>query len=327
VIYKLTETVFVQDGPHFNWTDRTGWSVFDSFSSGRSAKIAHVVNFYRATGIGQRTQLLTARSMIQAAASASDVKLVAVVDKEEKDAIPQSFEAASLLQRTIVDLRKFASQRPFPLLFDILNSGAAAAESGSYLVFTNCDICLLPNFYTVVRSLLARDVDCLIINRRSVAPLESFGAAPELAALEVGFAHPGLDCFIFPAAWVRDFVPNLACVGIGYVMRSLLFNLVGKARRMLILRDAHLTYHYGDDRPWNTPEFEEYTRHNVSEAKAVVKALSANPIKRTALYEFCTAHGEVDTDGNEIFPLGPRASMVKMAKRLGRAVKRRVVGR
>jgi hypothetical protein len=31
-------------------------------------------------------------------------------------------------------------------------------------------------------------------------------------------------------------------------MRSLLFNLVARARRMLILRDANLTYHYGDDR-------------------------------------------------------------------------------
>ena len=71
--------------------------------------------------------------------------------------------------------------------------------------------------------------------------------------------HPGFDCFVFPTAWVEDFVANAACVGIGWVMRSLLYNLVVKARRMVILRNAHLTYHYGDDRPWNAPELEEYT--------------------------------------------------------------------
>jgi hypothetical protein len=61
---------------------------------------------------------------------------------------------------------------------------------------------------------------------------------------------------------------------------------------MLILRDAHLTYHYGDDRHWNTPDFGEYTEHNVAEARAVLEALSTDSARRRALAEFCVAHGE-----------------------------------
>jgi hypothetical protein len=184
-------------------------------------------------------------------------------------------------------------------------------------VFTNSDICLVPSFYRTVRSILTRGVDCLVINRRTVDQLESFGGAPELAALETGSAHPGFDCFAFPAAWVQDFVSNAACVGIGWVMRSLLYNLAAKARRMVILRDAHLTYHYGDDRPWNAPELEEYRQHNLGEARVVVRALSEDPAKRAALDEFCSAHGEYET---EIFATderkGLRVTLSKIAKKI-----------
>ena len=294
-----------------------GWSLFGAPSESDSIKISHAVNFYRAGALGEKTQLLTANSMIDAVALSRDVQLLAVVHENEKDAVPRSFEIAPPLGRTVADVRKFATARPFPLLFDILASAAAGAQPGSYLVFTNSDICLVPSFYRTVRSILARGVDCVVINRRSVAPLESFGEAAELAALEIGCAHPGFDCFVFPIAWVEDFVANAACVGIGWVMRSLLYNLVVKARRMVILRNAHLTYHYGDDRPWNAPELEEYTPHNLGEARAVVKALSNDPAKKLALDEFCSAHGEYPT---EIFSEGGRkrrrVTLAKVAKKI-----------
>jgi hypothetical protein len=76
-------------------------------------------------------------------------------------------------------------------------------------------------------------------------------------------------------------------------MRSLLYNLAVKAGRMVILGDAHLTYHYGDDRPWNAPELEEYTQHNLGEARVFVRELSEDPAKRAALDEFCLAHGSM----------------------------------
>jgi hypothetical protein len=100
-------------------------------------------------------------------------------------------------------------------------------------------------------------------------------------------------------------------------MRSLLYNLAVKAGRMVILGDAHLTYHYGYDRPWNAPELEEYTQHNLGEARVFVRELSEDPAKRAALDEFCLAHGEYDT---EIFATaerkGRRVTLSKIAKKI-----------
>lgn len=317
MIHQLTKTVFVQQVSAHQQADSLGWSLFGAPSESDSIKISHAVNFYRAGALGEKTQLLTANSMVDAVALSGEVQLLAVVHENEKDAVPRSFEIAPPLRRTVAEVHKFTTARPFPLLFDILASAAAGARPGSYLVFTNSDICLVPSFYRTVRSILARGVDCVVINRRTVAPLESFGEAPELAALEVGWAHPGFDCFVFPTAWVEDFDANAACVGVGWVMRSLLYNLVVKARRMVILRNAHLTYHYGDDRPWNAPGLEEYTQHNLAETRVVVKALSEDPAKRAALDEFCAAHGEY---GTEIFVTGGRkerrVTLSKIAKKI-----------
>jgi hypothetical protein len=49
---------------------------------------------------------------------------------------------------------------------------------------------------------------------------------------------------------------------------------------MLILREAHLIYHYGDDRPWNSSDFKDYTQHNVSEVKTMLKKLVTNSVQR-----------------------------------------------
>ena len=62
---------------------------------------------------------------------------------------------------------------------------------------------------------------------------------------------------------------------------------------MLILREAHLIYHYGDDRPWNSSEFKDYTQHNVSEVKTMLKKLVTNSVHRAKLAAFCEAHGDL----------------------------------
>jgi len=50
-------------------------------------------------------------------------------------------------------------------------------------------------------------------------------------------------------------------------MPDLASNVVLKVRRMLILRCAHPSYHYGDDRLWDLPDFRGYTDHNIEEAR------------------------------------------------------------
>lgn len=293
LIYQLTENVFVQET-----ISRPNAVQLEKYPQ-KQLKLNHVVNFYDSAD-EERTQGLTADSMRKAQQRLRKVRLIAVVSQEESQAIPRGFKGVSSLNRTVADIAPFSKRRPLPLLFDILEHGAATCRSNSYLVFSNTDICLQPDFYLAVNSLIEQGFDCLIINRRTVASMEDYGAWTSIAALEIGESHPGLDCFVFPTEWVGRFVRSNACVGVGYVMRSLLFNLVVLARRMLIMRDVHLTYHYGDDRCWDTAEFEEYQDHNVAQARLVFDTLSVNPRHRQVLWEFCKAHGERLPDG----PLG-----------------------
>ena len=52
-------------------------------------------------------------------------------------------------------------------------------------------------------------------------------------------------------------------------MRGLRFNLIAQARRYLILKGAHLSFHLGHDRAWRSPEQEDYYRYNMWEAQQV----------------------------------------------------------
>jgi len=191
------------------------------------------------------------------------------------------------LRRDASQLGALPGNRRLPLLFDILQIAAADHPSGAYLVLTNADICLQPHFYQTVGELLAHGFDALIINRRTVDAGCACNRA--IAAAELGETHPGLDCFVFPARWVRDFTPSDSVIGAGLVMRSLLANLVCRAEALAVLTQAHLTFHFGDDRHWSKPEMAIYTQHNKAAAKQTVDSLSENAEYRDKLDAFVQA--------------------------------------
>jgi len=267
----------------------------------REIKFGHVVNLYPVEGRLPVVQQLTASSMVRAAAGSPGVSLHTVLDERDSHLQVEGFrQALPFLGRTVGDVKNFKVRKPFPLLFDILDAGARSVPADAYLIFTNSDICVTPYFYTALAGILGAGFDCLIVNRRTIGSLEQYAGFTELAYLDSGKSHPGFDCFVFPASWMPGFTTSQACVGAGFVMRSLLFNLVAKCSRMLILRDAHLTYHFGDDRPWTDASFKEYLDHNTGQAKAVLDALTTDPFKKKRLAAFCLAHGEIYPDGRPI---------------------------
>ena len=171
-------------------------------------------------------------------------------------------------------------------------AGADTAGNAGHLVFTNSDICLQPQFYAAVRLLLAAGADSLVVNRRTVGDLASYGAFPDLAAVEAGLRHNGFDCFVLPAAWVAGFVDSDICVGIPLVGRALLYNMVAHADRLVILRHSALTYHYGDDRTWSDPRLEDYGLHNRAALAGTMDRLLSEPVRRQRLTAFLSAYGE-----------------------------------
>lgn len=271
------------------------------------ARIVHLVNPFRSPSgdCDDRTQALTYETMRRARDFSPDlpIHLTAVVAETDADCVPDGFDLAGTLNRTVDRVAQFENPRPLPLLFDILQSGHhhAADLAGRhgdspedvFLIYTNADICLMPHFYDAIAGLVAHGFDTMTINRRTIP--QHRRATGELAKMyaEFGQTHPGYDCFVFPLAHVDRYVRSDAFIGGDFVARSLLYNMVANSGNMLMLRQAHLTFHIGNEREWSDPRFKDYREFNVKQAIHVLTSLAQrNPAMEAKLVRFCQRHGE-----------------------------------
>ena len=236
-------------------------------------QFTHIVNLYPPPE-GDRTQANTVASMRRAAAAHDGpVRLLNIQSAGDPDQTPEGFARGPDLSRSVLDVAPLEPARPLPLLFDVLENGAAEAGEQDYLVFTNADICLQPHFYAAVSDLIDRGFDALVINRRTVGA--AFAGMPDspLLAAETGTTHPGFDCFVFSHELAREFRRNDACIGMRAVDQGLLYNMVAHAEKMLLLTNATLTYHFGDDATWTDDRYAQYTAHNERAYLETLRAL------------------------------------------------------
>jgi hypothetical protein len=270
---------------------------------GQPLRFRHIVHAYddRELPANTAVQAITFRTMRDAIAYAGPelpVTAVAVTYPDDAHLVPDGIERAPPLCRHAADVADFKIRRPLPLLFDILGnglvdaSGASAPGGGDYIVHTNSDIHLQPYFYKVLAELIGQGWDAITVNRRTV------GADPEqrdfstLFMADAGADHPGFDCFVFPAHWFAGFAQSRSCCGASYVMRGLLYNLVARASRMLMLSNAHMTFHLGDDRKWEAAAYGEYEDFNLAEARNVLRAYAGDSEAFSRLHPFVLAHEE-----------------------------------
>jgi len=240
-----------------------------------------------------RTQHLTLMAMEQAASlEGAGVRQISVSAREDRGIAPNSFVRAIDLDRTVLDVGSFGTPRPLPLLFDILDRAATYAAHDDYLIYTNIDICPMPHFYRAIRDLIGLGVDAITVNRRTISDLADYRTYQALAASEVGLNHVGFDCLIFRRAIYSSFVRCDVCIGAPAVARALIYNMIAHSRRMLMLKNVHLTYHLGDDRPWLQKSFADYHQFNVREVTGVMRQLAHDPASLAILQEFCARHPE-----------------------------------
>ncbi|MGY8997010.1 MAG: FkbM family methyltransferase, partial [Alphaproteobacteria bacterium] len=232
--------------------------------------LVHGVNLFSPDGRAvDATQKTVCASMVAAAeADDGETALIHIQSAEDPDLTPGGFTRSADLARDARTLGDFAVPRPLPLLFDVLDRLAEQTPADGFMIFTNADICLKPQFYRAVRELLGNGFDALVINRRTVSPGHGFAVGSVLAEIEPGLPHPGYDCFVFRRDHYEHFVRNDALIGIPGVARGLLFNMIAQAKRMLILRNVALTYHHGDDRTWRSPDLEDYAAFNTGQNRA-----------------------------------------------------------
>ena len=209
-------------------------------------------------------QPITLDSMLAAANYVEgriSIDLLSAQYPEDRQVVPAGFRATPDLDRSILDLGVFEKQLKLPLLGDIL--GRLYEHSGAeWLIYTNVDIGLQPNFYEVVSSIIDLGYDAFVINRRTVS--NRFTSPHELPLIyeQNGDRHGGYDCFVFNRALFPRIDVDHIALGMPKLGQSLLVNLAASATRFAIYRDLCLTFHIGNARRNRDPALADMRAHN-----------------------------------------------------------------
>jgi hypothetical protein len=212
-------------------------------------KLAHIVNPVNAPEGSElrRIQPLTFESIRQAKAFAPEdisVELYAVGYQEDRKAIPGFFTVLDDLNRSVLDHAKFARAKKLPLISDILTR-LYDQTNADWLIYTNADICLMPQFYSAVATMIAGGHDAMLITRRRIS--RRYDSPDQLPMMysEIGGPHPGYDCFVFHRSLLSSFILDHICIGVPFIEVTLLHNFIAFAKNLKHADDLHLTFHIG----------------------------------------------------------------------------------
>ena len=211
--------------------------------------IAHIVNLFQPPLDSDLVlaQEVTIRSMERAkefAQGSVQADLLSSQTDNDRKLVPNSFKATQNLTRSVLDNGRFEKQLELPILKDILDRLYNESEA-EYLVFTNVDIGLQPDFYLKVKQFIDEGHDAFMINRRRIPA--KFNSADELDEMykERGLNHPGFDCFVFHRSLYPKFSLSEVCIGVPFIGITLSQNLFCFARNPKVYADEHLTFHIG----------------------------------------------------------------------------------
>lgn len=251
--------------------------------------IAHIIN---PVMVGNTSDLfiaqpITFETMKTAKEFSNDanVNLYAVQLRDEPPVpLPGEFITLPGLQRSIIDIKKLKQKRNLPLIKDILDALYKASDA-EYMIYTNVDIALQPYFYQAVSRLIQKGNDAFIINRRTIPG--KYKTIPEIPPMlaEIGEKHQGWDCFVFHRSLYPRFRLGNACIGTGWIGRVMITNMACFARQFRIFEDLHLTFHIGNDKIWQNPQWDDYLAHNKNECRQILVDFDQiyGPFDRTKL--------------------------------------------
>lgn len=247
----------------------------------KKVRFAHIINPVKVESNSDLfiAQPITFESMLKAKQFAEkfddiEVELLYTCYKEDLEIIPDYLKFTNFLERSVLDVSSFSISKKLPLLKDILDNLYNFSNNADYIIYTNVDIALLPNFYVTLKNLLKyNNYDSLIINRRDIQK-----NLTDLSIMysQVGKQHPGYDCFIFKKKLYHNFFLDNACIGINWIGTILMWNLACFSHSFEILKDIHLTFHLGEDKAWKHSKFDDYRKYNHLAAQNVYIYLQKN---------------------------------------------------
>jgi hypothetical protein len=228
-------------------------------------KIAHIIN---PVNVQKKTELYSAQIVTYASMDLarkwylgdSEISFFSTQFKEDYDMIPEYITPLSDLNRSVLDVNPKLNGKKLPLIADILEK-SNEINAFDYLIYTNVDIALMPQFYSFVVNQISKGHDAIVINRRRLSKKYNFPEDMSLMYSDLGLSHPGFDCFIFKKELIQKFIFNEICIGIPFLEVSFIHNIASFAKNPLYVLNAHLTFHLGTEVLSNRKK-DEYYWHN-----------------------------------------------------------------
>lgn len=202
------------------------------------------------------------------------IEVNAVVLPDDEIAIKPPAKLAGHLARTVQNIRPLSPNRPFPLISDILRTGAESTNC-DYLIFTNMDIAVQPEFYLRLHEIIEKRFEPgtpFTVYRRNISDhYDSIAQLPEMYR-EPGKIAYGYDCFVFPKSYVSQLDLGNCCIGAAH-FDYLLFIALDAASgfRTKRINDLPLTFHIGNDIAWSSQI--NYIEHNLAESLAAIQRM------------------------------------------------------
>lgn len=178
------------------------------------------------------------------AQSIVSIELLTAQFSEDRNMVVEGFRPTEDLDRSVLDLESFEKPMKLPLIADILRRLYEESDA-DYLIYTNVDIGLYPNFYLEVNRFINQGLDAFIINRRRLEA--KFTEVNQLKDIyeEKGKKHPGFDCFVFK----RELYPEIqladVCIGVPFIEITFGQNLFALAKNFKLFENEFLTFHIG----------------------------------------------------------------------------------
>lgn len=241
------------------------------------ATLAHIINPVSATDNAElhRIQQITFSSVLKAKTYSEkdiDVKLYTSQYNDARASVPSDFIITKDLTQTVASLFLFKKPRKLPLIKDILDNLYESSDA-DYLIYTNLDICLMPQFYTAVNDYITKGHDAFVINRRRIP--SKYDSASQLDEMysEIGGVHIGYDAFVFKRSLYKKFIMKNICLGIPKAGNDLFYNIFCFAENPELFTDKHLTFHIGMElyKEWGD---EEHARFNHNEFLSLMKEIA-----------------------------------------------------
>ena len=241
-----------------------------------SVSFTHVINPFRAKPGSEhaRASDVTWRTLDAAIAQARinqiEVDLCAAILPGDEEAVVARSARTVRLTRTVQDVASLAPVRHFPLIADILSSGAAASTH-SHLIYSNMDIAVQPQFYVALAEILRHRVPAgasLAVSRINIDAALWDRELHEMYAAD-GDQGVGYDCFVIPREVVGRLDLGHCCIGAAHFDYLLFIELdVLSDGGVRLFDNERLTFHLGNDIAWSA--MLDYVEHNLAECMSCI---------------------------------------------------------